>query len=253
MKRAIHDFTESRSGPHARDFFGSWRGTLLACDDDACYKALFEQGVTEAGCMAHVRHHLRRSRARPLLEALHAWLTAQRGQVPNGSATAKATGYAPKRWGPLTRYLEDAQVPIDNNWLEKRIRPVALGRRNWLFAGSLRAGQRAAAIEGIQAQATVHAGAQPIQPQAQIHRHHRDENPRLARTQHGISSYTRTRRVNSASSKSSRITIVRPEFRLSSRPPPTPVMVGCSSTAGTKPGRVCRLGSPDFSSNLKAA
>ena len=48
----------------------------------------------------------------------------------------------------LTRYLNDGDLPIDNNWVENRIRPVALGRQNWLFAGSLRVGKRAAAVMG---------------------------------------------------------------------------------------------------------
>jgi transposase len=46
----------------------------------------------------------------------------------------------------LTRFLQDGQLPVDNNWIENRIRPIAIGRNNWLFAGSLRAGQRAAAV-----------------------------------------------------------------------------------------------------------
>lgn len=50
----IYDFAESRAGRHARDYLGDWRGTLV-CDDYAGYKALFEGGVTEAGCMAHAR------------------------------------------------------------------------------------------------------------------------------------------------------------------------------------------------------
>ena len=50
--------------------------------------------------------------------------------------------------GP-THYLDDGQVPIDNNWIENRIRPIATGRKNWLFAGSLRAGKRAAAIMSL--------------------------------------------------------------------------------------------------------
>jgi len=49
----------------------------------------------------------------------------------------------------LTHYLSDGQVPIDNNWIENQIRPIALGRKNWLFAGSLRAGKRAAAIMSL--------------------------------------------------------------------------------------------------------
>jgi hypothetical protein len=49
----------------------------------------------------------------------------------------------------LTRYIDDGNLPIDNNWVENQIRPIALGRSNWLFAGSLRAGQRAAAVESL--------------------------------------------------------------------------------------------------------
>ena len=56
---------------------------------------------------------------------------------PDGSATAKAIEYSLGRWAALIRYLEDGDLPIDNNHIENRIRPVALGRSNWLFAGSL--------------------------------------------------------------------------------------------------------------------
>jgi transposase len=188
MKAVVYDFTESRAGQHARDFLGTWRGTLI-CDDYSGYKALMAEGVTEAGCMAHARrkffdlhasnqsqiagealqffgrlyeverevaeinsearHRRRQEAARPIADALHAWLTAQRQKVPNGSATAKAIDYSLKRWAALTHYLDHGQVPIDNNWVENRIRPIALGRNNWLFAGSLRAGQRAAAVMSL--------------------------------------------------------------------------------------------------------
>ena len=50
------------------------------------------------------------------------------------------------RWEALTRFVDDGQLPVDNNWIENQIRPIAIGRNNWLFAGSLRAGQRAAAV-----------------------------------------------------------------------------------------------------------
>ncbi|MFP3563681.1 IS66 family transposase, partial [Paraburkholderia sp. SIMBA_030] len=73
----------------------------------------------------------------------------QRKLVSEGSAIARALDYSLKRWDALTRYLVDGHVPIDNNWLENQIRPWALGRANWLFAGSLRAGQRAAAIMSL--------------------------------------------------------------------------------------------------------
>ena len=61
----------------------------------------------------------------------------------------RALDYSLKRWVALTRYLDDGQLPIDNNRIENQIRPIALGRKNWLFAGSLRAGQRAAAVMSL--------------------------------------------------------------------------------------------------------
>lgn len=95
------------------------------------------------------RLQLRQQRSKPIAETLRQWLTRQRGQVPDGSATAKAIDYSLGRWAALIRYLEDGDLPIDNNHIENRIRPVALGRGNWLFAGSLRAGQRAANIMSL--------------------------------------------------------------------------------------------------------
>jgi hypothetical protein len=80
------------------------------------------------------------------MDALHAWMVAQRDTVHNGSAIGKALDYSLKRWIALTRYLDDGAVPIDKNWIVNQIRPRALGRSNWLFAGSLRSGKRAAAI-----------------------------------------------------------------------------------------------------------
>ena len=188
LKAVVFDFAESRGGRHAEQFLGDWRGTLV-CDDFSGYKVLFRQGVTEAGCMAHARrkfHELwanhssqiagealklfgvlydvereaqaldadqrrdiRQQQGRPAADALHAWLLAQRERVPDGSATARAINYSLGRWVALTRYLDDGHLPIDNNWVENQIRPIAIGRNNWLFAGSLRAGQRAAAIMSL--------------------------------------------------------------------------------------------------------
>ena len=95
------------------------------------------------------RWRLRQETAVPIAEKLHEWMLAQRALVPEGSATAKALDYSLKRWVALTRYLEDGAVPIDNNQIENLIRPWALGRSNWLFAGSLRSGKRAAAIMSL--------------------------------------------------------------------------------------------------------
>jgi transposase len=188
MKAVVFDFAESRAGRHAGEFLGNWQGTLI-CDDFAGYKALFRQGIIEAGCMAHARRkfhelyanhksqiaeealklfgvlydverqvqdlsdtarqEIRWRLGKPAADTLHGWLLTQRQRVPDGSATAKAINYSLERWGPLTRYLGDGAVPIDNNWVENQIRPIVLGKKNWLFAGSLRAGRRAAAVMSL--------------------------------------------------------------------------------------------------------
>ena len=57
--------------------------------------------------------------------------------------------YSLGRWPALVRYIDDGNLPADNNWVENQIRPIAIGRNNWLFAGSLRAGKRAAAIMSL--------------------------------------------------------------------------------------------------------
>ena len=188
MKAVVYDFCESRAGEHARALLGEWKGTLV-CDDFSGYKQSFTLGVTEAGCMAHARRkffdlhasnksqiaaqalqfisalydverevkhltaderlRIRQARSRPLADALHQWMELQRRQITDGSATAKALDCSLKRWGALTRFLDDGQLPIDNNWAENQIMPVAIRRKNWLFTGSLRAGQRAAAVMSL--------------------------------------------------------------------------------------------------------
>ena len=96
-----------------------------------------------------LQRRIRQEKAVPVMEMLHAWLIAQRNVVPEGSAISKALDYSLKRWEALSRYLDDGAVPIDNNWAENQIRPWALGRKNWLFAGSLRGGKRAATIMSL--------------------------------------------------------------------------------------------------------
>ena len=95
------------------------------------------------------RQKQRQLQAKPIIDRLHHWLIGNRQQVPDGSGTAKAIDYSLKRWAALIRYLDDGAVRIDNNWGENQIRPWALGRSNWLFAGSLRSGQRAANIMSL--------------------------------------------------------------------------------------------------------
>jgi len=194
-RAVVFNLAQTRGGENVRGFLRqdgtgaqAWRGTLVT-DGFSGYKASFERGVTEAGCVAHARrkfHELwanhankvgqqalryfqvlfrieedlaaattqerrrvRQRKSRRVAAALHKWLLAQRQLVPDGSATAKAIDYSLKRWKALTRYIDDGDVPISNNWVENQIRPIALGRSNWLFAGSLRAGQRAAAVMSL--------------------------------------------------------------------------------------------------------
>ena len=95
------------------------------------------------------RGRIRKDKSKRLVDALHQWMLLQRQRVTDGTATAKALDYSLKRWVALTRFVEDGRLPIDNNWIENQIRPIAIGRGNWLFAGSLRAGQRAAAVMSL--------------------------------------------------------------------------------------------------------
>jgi transposase len=184
----VFDYQSSRSGSHARTFLEGWKGHLMV-DDYAGYKALFAQGVIELGCLAHARRKffdlfaanqspiakealeriaklyaieqagrdldtgarqtLRRNEAKPLLTDLFEWLVTTRKRVADGSALAKAIDYSLKRWPALIRYADSGDLPIDNNPVENAIRPIAIGKKNWLFAGSERAGKRAAAIQSL--------------------------------------------------------------------------------------------------------
>jgi transposase len=98
---------------------------------------------------AATRRRTRQRKSRRILAVFHRWLIARRLLVPPGSATIKAIDYSLKRWTELTRFVDDGDVPISNNWVENQVRPIALGRSNWLFAGSLRAGKRGAAVMSL--------------------------------------------------------------------------------------------------------
>lgn len=95
------------------------------------------------------RQQLRAEKSLPALNALHDWLLQTRTQTANGGGSAKALDYTLKRWPSLIRYAQSGHLPIDNNPVENAIRPIALGKKNWLFTGSERAGQRAAAIQTL--------------------------------------------------------------------------------------------------------
>ena len=184
----VFDYQTSRSGTHAQHFLCNWRGSLMV-DDYGGYKALFQGGITELGCFAHARRkffdlhtanqsplaaraleriaqlyaierdgklldteargQLRETKAQPILEELHTWLLATRITAAEGSGLARAIDYTLKRWPALVRYAKRGDLPIDNNPIENAIRPIAIGKKNWLFAGSERAGKRAAAIQSL--------------------------------------------------------------------------------------------------------
>lgn len=95
------------------------------------------------------RQQLRKEKSLPELEALHNWLMKTRIQTANGGGSAKALDYTLKRWPSLVRYAQTGHLPIDNNPVENVIRPIAIGKKNWLFTGSERAGQRAATIQTL--------------------------------------------------------------------------------------------------------
>jgi len=187
-RAVLFDFTAGRGGEHPRRVLQSFCGTLVT-DDFSGYHALAAQGVSLALCMAHARRklfeayqlnnsliagqavaliaklyevereakgldpparqQLRQQRSKPLAEALHGWLTEQRLKLAKADATAKAIDYTLSNWRSLTRFLDDGDVPIDNNAAENAVRPLVLGRKNWLFVGSQQAGERAAVIMSL--------------------------------------------------------------------------------------------------------
>jgi transposase len=194
----VFDYCQTRSGENARNFLGTYTGALMV-DDFGGYKALFPT-VTELGCWAHARRKFfdlvqaksstrahevlepiaqlyrieedakgldppqrqayRQQHAVPILERIRIWMTELRPRVTDGTGLARAIDYTHKRWAALTRYVDDGRYCIDNNRCENAIRPIALGRKNWLFTGSESAGKRAAAIMSLIATAK-HNGHDP--------------------------------------------------------------------------------------------
>ncbi len=184
----IYDFCIGRGAKYPTAFLDGWAGTIT-CDDYKGYDALFRQGRIEAGCLAHVRRKFdelakanaspvatqalqriawlyrieqetramtapdrlqsRQLRARPLWDELHVWLKLERTRVADGSGIAAALDYSLNRWEALGRFLHDGEVSIDNNHVERLMRPWAMGRKAWLFCGSELAGQRAAMVMSL--------------------------------------------------------------------------------------------------------
>ncbi len=95
------------------------------------------------------RRQVRQEQAKPLLDSLRQWFDATLSKLSRKSDTTTAIRYALSRWDALTRYIEDGHIEMDNNAAERSLRGVALGRKNYLFAGSDRGGERAAAIYSL--------------------------------------------------------------------------------------------------------
>lgn len=182
----VYDYRGSRGGEHAREFLQGWSGTLVVDDFSGYKALFASGAIREAGCWAHARrkffeaHELhqsalaaealdrigdlyrieqeirdqdpeerlrrRRQHTQPRLDALRAWLLEQRAKLAKADATARAIDYTLGRWPALCVFAADARVAIDNNAAERAVRPIALGRKNWLFVGSRQAGERAAAL-----------------------------------------------------------------------------------------------------------
>jgi transposase len=118
------------------------------------------------GQLPDTRATQRQARAGPILESLRAWLDETLARISSRSDLAVAIRYARSRWEALTRYVADGQLEIDSNPVERAIRPLALGRKNWLFAGSNTGGQRAAAIASLIATAKLNG----LDPEAYLRR-----------------------------------------------------------------------------------
>ena len=122
--------------------------------------------IVRASQLPVARQTARQARAGPLLEQLNSWLREQLNKVPKKSSLAVAIRYALPRWPALTRYVDDGLVEIDNNAAERALRTIALGRKNYLFAGSDAGGERAAIIYSLIGTAKLN----DIDPQAYLAR-----------------------------------------------------------------------------------
>ena len=181
-------YSPDRKGERPQAHLASFVGVLQA-DAYAGFDRLYGERIQEAACWAHVRRkfyeihvahaspiaavaldrigrlygieaeirgrppderrEVRQARAGPELESLHAWWHATLTTLSKKSELAVAIRYALSRWTALTRYRDDGRLEIDNNAAERALRAVALGRKNWLFAGSDDGGERAATIYSL--------------------------------------------------------------------------------------------------------
>ena len=96
-----------------------------------------------------IRKKLRQKEAKPILDKLHEWLQKSKLTTPPQSGIGKAIAYALNQWPYLSEYIKHGEVEIDNNWCENQIRPFALGRKNWMFAGNTKGAEVAALLYSL--------------------------------------------------------------------------------------------------------
>jgi transposase len=196
-------YSPDRKSEHPSNHLATFRGRMQA-DAFPGFNRLYERGVTEVACWAHVRRkfhdlyethqspiakeaierigalygiereirgrppderkQIRNERARPLLDDMKHWFKTCLTKLSKKSDVAVAIHYALGRWTPLLRYCDDGALEIDNNAAERALRAVALGRKNYLFAGSNAGGERAAAMYTLVGCAKLHG----IDPEAYL-------------------------------------------------------------------------------------
>jgi transposase len=136
VRRKFYDLHVAHKSPVAQEALRRI-GELYAVEEDI------------RGRQPEERRQVRNERSRPLLASLKQWLEETLVKLSRKSDTAQAVRYALGRWEALLRYVDDGHLEIDNNAAERALRVVALGRKNYLFAGSDRGGERAATIYGL--------------------------------------------------------------------------------------------------------
>lgn len=143
---------------HARRKFDEAKSShpRLAAEVLACFQQLYDLEDRAWGFSPDERRALRQHEAVPLLDRLRAWLDAQASTALPKLKWGEAVGYARNQWAALANYVDDGRLPIDNNDVERDLRALTIGRKNWLFIGSPEAGPRAAVLYTIVASAARH-------------------------------------------------------------------------------------------------
>lgn len=182
-------YSPDRKGKHPQAHLAGYAGKALQADAYAGYNAIYRQGIQEVACWMHARRHFfevhdrygspaaahalseiaklyqieeavrgqsaelrqqaRQQNAVPVLNALNTWMQKTLTQTSRKLPLTKAIRYALTLWPALTRYCDDGRLEIDNGPAERALRGVAIGRKNYLFAGSDTGGERAAAIYSL--------------------------------------------------------------------------------------------------------